>query len=552
MINNNTNVRPSEGNRSVFIDYDYGWNTVKLLNCECHFVGWFRWKNCLYDGKEAGQKIIEIFSDPLSVQKISQCSAKLNGFFSFVLETPASLISVVDKTRSYPVFYTLSDGKLFISNSGRLLQQKIKLYEWNSEARLEFQMTGFVTSNETLIYDLNQLTAGKCLYYTFCTNNLNITRYYEFYSSEKKEQTIEEWLEEFDEVNRVTFNEIIEALNGDPVWIPLSGGLDSRLVLGMLVALGYDNIRTFSYGPPGNWEAKVAEQISDYLNIKWIFKPYTHKKLAKLYSSEKCNRYLEYADGLSVVPFHGDFYILLELLSDGDIPSNACIVNGQSGDFITGGHIPESLMEKSEDYKKIVINSIIYKHYSLWADYKTKKNIGIIENRLLKNLSKLDNLNDIQEAVDMIEFWEWEERQAKFVVNGQRVYDFLNFKWHLPLWSGHYLDFWDKVPFALKYNQYLYRSYLKWKDPANLFSESWEPKYPTPKYLPLLSSGVGFFSKIFGKNHEMMNNKYLKYFMYAGPLYSFLSYKDYLKRSAFHRNVVSFRVYETLKKIAVF
>ncbi|MEJ2261712.1 MAG: asparagine synthase-related protein, partial [Nitrosopumilaceae archaeon] len=41
-----------------------------------------------------------------------------------------------------------------------------------------------------------------------------------------------------------------------------SGGLDSRLILAMLIKLGYDNIFTYSYGLRGIWEINTAKEIA--------------------------------------------------------------------------------------------------------------------------------------------------------------------------------------------------------------------------------------------------------------------------------------------------
>ena len=51
-------------------------------------------------------------------------------------------------------------------------------------------------------------------------------------------------------------------------------------------------------------------------------------------------------------------------------------------------------------------------------------------------------------------------RQSNYVIQGQRVYDFLNIKWELPLWHDSYLEFWNRVPYKFKLNQELYKDTL--------------------------------------------------------------------------------------------
>ena len=49
-------------------------------------------------------------------------------------------------------------------------------------------------------------------------------------------------------------------------------------------------------------------------------------------------------------------------------------------------------------------------------------------------------------AFTLWERLEFLNRQSKYVISGQKVYDFLNMQWDLPLWSDEYLDFWSCVP----------------------------------------------------------------------------------------------------------
>ena len=39
------------------------------------------------------------------------------------------------------------------------------------------------------------------------------------------------------------------------------------------------------------------------------------------------------------------------------------------------------------------------------------------------------------------EILEYENRQCKYVINGQRLYEYFKYEWRLPLWDNLYLDF---------------------------------------------------------------------------------------------------------------
>ena len=105
----------------------------------------------------------------------------------------------------------------------------------------------------------------------------------------------------------------------------------------------------------------------------------------------------------------------------------------------------------------------------------------------------------------MYEFWEWKERQSKFVVNGQQVYDFFELNWFLPFWSKSYLDFWSKVPYNLKKNQKLYIQYLREYNYSGLFDQIRFEQVTWPYHKNLILLLARSFGLLFGEKSKKKN-----------------------------------------------
>ena len=74
--------------------------------------------------------------------------------------------------------------------------------------------------------------------------------------------------------------------------------------------------------------------------------------------------------------FH-DLFVTDSLLKQRVISEDALIVNGNSGDFITGNHIPMDLAglnsNCSENNVDDLLNSMLQKHYSMWVSLRKMK-----------------------------------------------------------------------------------------------------------------------------------------------------------------------------------
>ena len=63
-------------------------------------------------------------------------------------------------------------------------------------------------------------------------------------------------------------------------------------------------------------------------------------------------------------------------------------------------------------------------------------------------------------ATSAWERWEWQERQAKFMCNSVRVYEFWGFDWRLPFWDAEAIGFWERMPLGFRARNRLHRAYV--------------------------------------------------------------------------------------------
>ena len=128
-------------------------------------------------------------------------------------------------------------------------------------------------------------------------------------------------------------------LDGRELVIPLSAGRDSRAIASAARHLGYNNVRTFAYGHPGNHEARASEEIARRLGYPWHFVAIGRERMRDFYASSLWSQYVRYADTLQATPFVQDLPVLEQLQALGLLGEHAVICNGNSGDYLSGGHI---------------------------------------------------------------------------------------------------------------------------------------------------------------------------------------------------------------------
>ncbi|WP_440946363.1 asparagine synthase-related protein [Methanosarcina sp. T3] len=440
------------------------WKEVKIKGARCYLKGNVFFENEL----QSPEKFAELVSALICKggqgreKEIGALLEKLNGEFAFVAETKNTIFCAVDKTRSIPLFYIKTRTGFLVSDSACYLKDKIN-QPLNEENAAEFMVAGYVTGNETLFDDIKQIRTGEFLIYQKNEKRLKSCHYFRFLHGDYYELPETGLLELLDRTLVNAFSRLIESTSkqGKRLVVPLSGGLDSRIIVGMLKRLGVNDVICMSYGRKGSRESDIGRHVAEALGYEWLFVEYTAKKWHECYNSKEADLFRILAGNLSSLPHMQDFLAVKELKSQGKIPENSVFIPGHSGDMLAGSHIPPYCLDNSGDFSlEAYLEASLKKHYNLWKWPHGQGLEKIFKQRISKSTAGLE-IKDNETFANAIEFFDFNERQSKFIVNSVRVYEFFRYEWRTPFWDTEFINFFLKVPIKHRINQDLYKKYAR-------------------------------------------------------------------------------------------
>jgi len=403
----------------------------------------------------------EFLSNYSNFQGLIEGLMYCHGFFSVVYQSADQIFAAVDHIRSQPLFYGLSDGKFFISEDAEWVRQQVGDREMDSVAREEFQLAGYVTGADTLFPNVKQLQAGECLIarQTEVGPVVETHRYYRFLHQEPAETNEPDLRAELDRVTVRVMQRLIDYADGRQIVIPLSGGYDSRLIATMLKRLGYDNVLSFTYGVPGNKESDYSKRVADALGLRWHFVEYSESLWCEAWQTAERWEYQKWASGWNSIAHVQDWLAVQKLKQGGVVEADAIFVPGHSGDFIAGGHIPSVTFKRGSFSPVDVGEAVQKKHYTL-APMKLFSISPAQWTQRILEIAEIRRSAEPWEFASAFEKWDWQERQAKFICNSVRVYEFYGYDWWMPLWDLEFMRFWEGVPLALRKGREWYIAYV--------------------------------------------------------------------------------------------
>lgn len=400
----------------------------------------------LYDAQQlAGQ--LDSVSTPDQFQNIV---AGCNGFFAAVKWYGDAVYASVDHTRSMPLFYAINQDNLYLSDDARWIAEQLGGLELDSASEQEYALAGYTTGAYTLDGRIRQLQAGEMLSAIQVNSRIELrtVRWFQYKHRLSDEWSKAELSQRHDAAVEAAFSRLVQYADGRLIAVPLSAGYDSRLTVLMLKRLGYVNVLAFSYGRPGNAESKASQLAAKQWRVNWEFVPYSEERWRKWFLSADRLTYYALAENLSSLPVLQDWPAIGELRRRGILTDDAVVVPGYSADAFPGSRkrpADSPVYQSTSPDRNTVISANLDYTYFLWNWPKQQPELRpMLEGRIDQAMGPLD---DYDNSACAIEAWGIQERQAKFINNAVRAYEYWGVDWWLPLWDREFVDYWMRAPF---------------------------------------------------------------------------------------------------------
>ncbi|GGE35079.1 hypothetical protein GCM10007276_10720 [Agaricicola taiwanensis] len=484
---------------AVTLGPDWGWSSHRIGVAVAHVRGYVFDGSRTLSGEEAARHAVPAILAAPDDAALIEVLKRLSGHFALVVELPQRIIATVDRIRSIPLMFGAKDGSIYIDDRGQRLRERLGLAASDiaPEQALACAMSGYAVGAQTLYRGLQQLRAGEAL----CLDAGGARTLRWFIYDAWNTDDVSEPEKRLSELHRFLMERLAASAAGRTIAVPLSAGYDSRFIASGLKAVGYSHVRLFSYGRPGNHEALTAKAIAERLDYPWTFIPFTTASQKAMFADPSHEVALwQLGDTCGGIPFEQDWTAIKHLKDHKVVPADALIVNGQSGDFITGNHVLAPSVNETTPQR--ALEAYVKKHYRLWRHLAAGSNEAVIKSLLDAEIKGAGADLDRDALHGVFEMLEYQDRQAKYVVSGQRTYEAFGFQWRLPLWDDDYVQFWRRMPLKHKLRQNLYRRVLEQDNWGGVWSGiPVNAKTITPSWIRPLRLMAKAGAAPFGRDH---------------------------------------------------
>lgn len=286
---------------------------------------------------EPSKKLLQLY-----LQKGPKSLCGLNGHYVIMIwEKEFEKLTLINDRCGFKRFYycQLPDRLIFASEYKAICAIPDFSDRLNEQALADLMYLGFILKDRTLFQDIQLLPAASIL--TYNQGRLSIEKYwdYQFFQPGESILSEEEYMWLFAKKLQEAVNRRISGQK--KIILPISGGLDSRTMVGMLWKSGFKGtVQAFSHGHRHCYDVRFGRKIAKRLGFNHTFLPFSADYLAKY-----ANKLVRVTEG-NISCFAAYLMVCHDFLK---MNGADAVLTGFIGDVLTGTNVRKKLKGKSDE-----------------------------------------------------------------------------------------------------------------------------------------------------------------------------------------------------------
>jgi hypothetical protein len=389
-------------------------------------------------------------ADQLNAASFMEIAPRMNGCFAAVVVWPeAEYVEIgSDRLAPIPIYAHVDSSRLLLSNDFWSVAEASQSLEYDCDAVLSMVVAEYVVRPRTLLKGISVLANAAIHRISWDGGVVRLASdaYWSLAFGTEDHRSPEVWRQGLAETLSRVFRRYGHAIAARrwTAYVPLSGGQDSRLSLGLLHRHGAQP-RAFSYGPSGNDESLVASQVAKALGVPFRFVPIDDPS----FLTPELVRTMARRVGMRARFTAG----LGPQLSLGDYSPTDAFLPSHPGGLVPIG--PESHVSFLVRIEEQAVQQLVDNWFLPVLEEMGAALFPAIWRPDTKRRIVRSNWDfDPKDALGSMQRWEWSNRH-QIVLSELRTYE-LSGHWLLPTADYEFTDFYHPVPAQLRYEKRLY------------------------------------------------------------------------------------------------